>query len=184
MSLSWGFQQLLLWLQGKWHTSLLGSEPWPSLLAPPEGAPASWGCRVYSGFGVTCLPPQACTHHSTGLCSTNQPGQPCSESQGHRQEAGPQGYGSDGRQSCSHTALSVPRHQGELSFLKHPVICEGFPGGAEDARDSGLIPGSGRSPGEGNGNPLQDSGLENCTDRGDGRATVHEGIMGQTRLSG
>ena len=92
------------------------------LLAPPEGAPASWGSRVYSGFGVTCLPPHACTHHSTGLCNTNQPRQPCSESQGHRQEAGPQGYGSDGRQSCTHTAFSVPRHQGELSFLKHPVI--------------------------------------------------------------
>ena len=39
-------------------------------------------------------------------------------------------------------------------------------GQAEDARDSGLIPGSGRSPGGGNGNPLQYSGLGNPTDRG------------------
>ena len=38
----------------------------------------------------------------------------------------------------------------------------------------GLIPGSGRSPGEGNGNPLQYSCLENSTDRGAWWATVHE----------
>ena len=40
--------------------------------------------------------------------------------------------------------------------------------------DPGLIPGSGRSPGEENGNPLQDSCLENAMDRGAWRATVHE----------
>ena len=37
----------------------------------------------------------------------------------------------------------------------------------------GWIPGSGRSPGEGHGNPLQHSGLENPTDSGDWRATAH-----------
>jgi len=37
---------------------------------------------------------------------------------------------------------------------------------AEDAGDLGLIPGSGRSPGEGNGNPLQYSCLENSMNRG------------------
>ena len=36
------------------------------------------------------------------------------------------------------------------------------------------IPGSGRFPGEGNGNPVQYSSLENLRDRGDWRATVHE----------
>ena len=36
-----------------------------------------------------------------------------------------------------------------------------------------MIPGLGRSPGEGNGHPLQDSCLENPTDRGAWRATVH-----------
>ena len=35
-----------------------------------------------------------------------------------------------------------------------------------DARDAGSIPGSGGSPGEGNGNPFQYSGLENPMDRG------------------
>ena len=42
-----------------------------------------------------------------------------------------------------------------------------------NAGDPGLIPGSGRSPGEGNGNPLQYSCLENPMDRGAWKATVH-----------
>ena len=42
-----------------------------------------------------------------------------------------------------------------------------------NAEDLGLIPGSGRSPGEGNGNPLQYSCLENPMDRGAWWATVH-----------
>ena len=40
------------------------------------------------------------------------------------------------------------------------------PANVGDSRDMGLIPGSGRSPGEGNGNLLQYSGLENFMDRG------------------
>ena len=44
---------------------------------------------------------------------------------------------------------------------------------AYNAGDPGLIPGSGRSPGEGNGNPLQYSCLENPMDRGAWQATVH-----------
>ena len=42
-----------------------------------------------------------------------------------------------------------------------------------NAGDTGLISGSGRSPGEGNGNPLQYSSLENPIDRGAWRAIVH-----------
>jgi len=42
-----------------------------------------------------------------------------------------------------------------------------------NAGHPGLIPGSGRSPGEGNGNPLQYSYLENPMDRGAWQATVH-----------
>ena len=42
-----------------------------------------------------------------------------------------------------------------------------------NARDTGSIPGSGRSPGEGNGNPFQYSCLENSMDRGTWQATVH-----------
>ena len=56
---------------------------------------------------------------------------------------------------------------------------EGFPGGLEvknplaNAGDSGLIPGSGRAPGEGNGNPLQCSCWENSMNRGAWWAIVH-----------
>ena len=44
---------------------------------------------------------------------------------------------------------------------------------AGDIRDVGLIPGSGRSPGGGNGNPLWYTCLENPTDRGAWQAAVH-----------
>ena len=52
-----------------------------------------------------------------------------------------------------------------------------------NAEDAGLIPGSGRSPGEGNGNPLQYSWLENPVDRGAWRAAVRGVTKGRTRLS-
>ena len=61
-----------------------------------------------------------------------------------------------------------------------------FPGGVEvknlptNAGDAGLIPGLGRSPGEGNGTPLQYSGLENLMDRGVWLATVHQVAKSQT----
>ena len=48
-----------------------------------------------------------------------------------------------------------------------------MPANAGDIRDTGLIPGSGRSPGQGNGNPLQYSCLENSKDRGTWRAIAH-----------
>ena len=61
----------------------------------------------------------------------------------------------------------------------HLVICD-FPGGSDgkvsayNAGDPGSIPGSGRSPGEGNGNPLQYSCLENPMGGGAWWAAVHE----------
>ena len=51
---------------------------------------------------------------------------------------------------------------------------------AGDVRDMGSVPGLGRSPGGGNGNPLQYSCLENSMDRGDWRATVHGVAKSQT----
>ena len=51
---------------------------------------------------------------------------------------------------------------------------------AADVRGLGLIPELGRSPGEGYGNPLQDSCLENLMDRGAWRATVDEVTKSQT----
>ena len=50
-----------------------------------------------------------------------------------------------------------------------------MPAKAGDIRDTGSIPGSGRSSGEGNGNPLQYSCLENPMDRGAWPATVRGG---------
>ena len=54
---------------------------------------------------------------------------------------------------------------------------------ASNAGDLGSIPGSGRSPGEGNGNPLQYSCLENPMDGGAWWATVHGVTKSRTRLS-
>ena len=53
------------------------------------------------------------------------------------------------------------------------LVVKNSPASAGDARDSGSIPGSGRSSGGGPGNPLQYSCLENPMDRGAWRATVH-----------
>ena len=54
---------------------------------------------------------------------------------------------------------------------------------ASNAGDPGLIPGSGRSPGEGNGNPLQYSCLENPMDGEAWQATVHRVAKSRRRLS-
>ena len=65
----------------------------------------------------------------------------------------------------------------------------GFPGGPDSKEsacnvgDPGSILELGISPGEGNGNPLQYSRLENPMDRGACRATVHRVAKSQTRLS-
>ena len=65
----------------------------------------------------------------------------------------------------------------------------GFPGGSDSkeyacsAEDPGSIPGSGRSSGEGNGNPFQYSYLENSMDRGAWRATVPAVKKSRARLN-
>ena len=61
-----------------------------------------------------------------------------------------------------------------LSGVKNPPASTG---------DSSLIPGSGRSPGDGNGNALQYSCLENLMDKGPWWAIVHEVAKSQTRLN-
>ena len=72
-----------------------------------------------------------------------------------------------------------------LDFV-HDRDAEGFPGGSDckesvrNAGDLGSIPGLGRSPGGGHGNPLQCSCLENPLDRGAWRAAVH-GVAGSDR---
>ena len=77
----------------------------------------------------------------------------------------------------------------KLSCLSFGYCLGGFPGGSEvkesasNAGDLGSIPGSGRSPGEGNGNPLQYSCLENPMDGVAWWATVHGVAKSRTRLS-
>ena len=63
------------------------------------------------------------------------------------------------------------------------LVVKDLPAYAGDSRAQGFIPGSRRSPGEGNGNPLQYSCLGNPTERGDWWATVHGVAESQTQLS-
>ena len=70
-----------------------------------------------------------------------------------------------------------------------PINIKGFPGGSDgkesacDVRDPGLIPGLGRPPGGGHGNPLHYSCLKNPTDRRAWQATpVHKVAKSQTQL--
>ena len=62
------------------------------------------------------------------------------------------------------------------------LVAKNLPANAGDTKDVGLIPGSGRSPGEGNGNPIQCSCLETPLDRGARRATVHRVAQSRTSL--
>ena len=91
------------------------------------------------------------------------------------------------RQSCKESNMTEATQHAHArsctlctSFLCHlQLIVLGFPGGSvvknslANAGDDSLIPGSGRSPGEENGNPLQYSCLGNPKDRRSWQATVH-----------
>ena len=68
----------------------------------------------------------------------------------------------------SHDGLEVV---GAVTYQVAPLV-KNLPANAEDTRDAGSIPGSGRPPGGGHGNPPQYSCLENPMDRGAWRATV------------
>ena len=87
--------------------------------------------------------------------------------------------------ALKHGPVCVPDTCGELH-----VNGRAFPGGANgkepsssagDARDVSSVPGPGRSPGGGHGNPLQHSCLGNPVGKGDWRATVHRVAKSQTR---
>ena len=64
------------------------------------------------------------------------------------------------------------------------LVVKNLSANAGDAGDPGSILGLGRSPGEGNGNPLQDSCLENPTDRGAWWTIVHGVAKSRARLKG
>ena len=74
-------------------------------------------------------------------------------------------------------------HQVSIFVLVGTKMVKNPPANAGDSRDEGLIPGSGRSSGVGNGNPFQYSCLENPMDRGTWRATVYGVTKNQTRLN-
>ena len=90
---------------------------------------------------------------------------------------------------CFSTFSPSTMANGDVLSSGCSVILRGFPGGASnkepacsarDIRDASSIPGSGRSLGGGHGNQLQYSCLENSTDRGAWRATVHRVAKSQT----
>ena len=81
---------------------------------------------------------------------------------------------------------------GALNPLTFKVIIDMYPGGSDGKEsacnagatgDTGLIPGSGRSPGEGNGNPLQYSCLKNPMNRRAWKATVYGVLKSSKKLS-
>ena len=66
--------------------------------------------------------------------------------------------------------------------LQVALVVKSLPANTGDLRDVGSIPGSGRSPEEGQGNPLQDSCLENRQDREAWQAMAHKLAKSQTQL--
>ena len=83
------------------------------------------------------------------------------------------------------SCLDWKTEKGDICFelKRNGSVVKNPPADAGDTQDVGSIPGSGRSPGEGNDNPLQYSCLGNSMDRGAWRATVHGVIKSWTRLS-
>ena len=78
--------------------------------------------------------------------------------------------------STIYTNTKIYKHTPQVLVVKNLPANEG------DVRDTGLIPGSERSPGRGHGNPLQYPCLQKPIDRGTWRATVHR-VAQKTRLN-
>ena len=98
----------------------------------------------------------------------------------------------EGKRICTQEKTVKSFMKKSERILKQDKSGEGLPGGAmvknlpanvRDAREAGSIPWSGRSPREGNGNPLQYCCLENPRDRGAWWATVHRVVKSRARLS-
>ena len=69
-----------------------------------------------------------------------------------------------------------------LLYFPDGTVVKDLTANSGDVRNMGSIPGLGRSPGEGNGNPFQYSCLEEPMDRGASWATVHSVAKSRTRL--
>ena len=90
------------------------------------------------------------------------------------------------RDSRLRSEIVAPSLEMEQAFIEHPMRLPRLLSGKESACQTGgtgSILGSRRSPGEGNGNPLQYSCLENLMDREAWWITVHRVAMSQTQLS-
>ena len=94
--------------------------------------------------------------------------------------------------ACGFFTIEPPReaiYKRQMRINVHVCAIVGFPGGSDgkesacNAGDLDLIPGLGRSPGGGHGNPLWYSCLENSMDRGAWRATVHGVAQSRTWLN-
>ena len=70
-----------------------------------------------------------------------------------------------------------------IGASQEALVVNNAPANAGDLTDAGSIPGSGRCPGEGNGNPFQYSCLMNPMDREAWWATIHRAAQSRTRLS-
>ena len=157
-----------------WRTGSFGwaeQSCWPSLcpgaqvpLAPPEASPQ--GLRPLPT--PPCQSPTAPSHPSPPTPMGLLAPAPCSVCLRHGVQ----------NQTKKSQYIQFLKNQNVKTFKRGVVVYRGFPGGSDgeesacNAGDPGLIPGLERSPGEGNGNPLQYSCLENSTDRGAWRATV------------
>ena len=93
------------------------------------------------------------------------------------------GYSPWGRKESDMTERLAVSLSGTLEGASQVVlVIRSLSASAEDVRDAGSIPGLGRSPRGGNGNPLQYSCLENPMDRGAWWATVQRVAKSQTQL--
>ena len=91
----------------------------------------------------------------------------------HRQRS-PAGYSPWGLKELDIVEqLSIAQHKLLLQAFQVVLVVKNPPANAGDIRDTDLIPGWGRSPGEGNGTPLQYTRLENPMDGGAWQAAVH-----------
>ena len=88
------------------------------------------------------------------------------------------------RKRLSAEQINSPSSDSNIVFWasQAALVAKNPPANAGDVRDVGLLPGLGRVPGGGHGNPLQYSCLENPMDRGAWRSTVHGVTKSWTRL--
>ena len=77
---------------------------------------------------------------------------------------------------CVHEQI----YDSTTGVLQVALVVKNLPASTGDIRDLGSIPGSGKSPGGGHGNPLQYPCLENPMDRGDWRAVIHRVTQSKT----